>query len=322
LVVAIVLSSFVYLNSQKPYTGNVESIAIGMVPNENSALIYVAQNQQYFIDNGLNVTLKNYISVGTAIGGLLNGGVNVSLSSDYVLVTSILTNASVSTFGTISKGESVYLVGRTDRGINNISDLKGKTIGVALGTAGEFYLGTFLQSNGIELNQVTEVNVPLGQSTSALANGTVDAVESVQPYISTIQNQLGNRAISWSVQSNQPYYVDAVCLRSWAAAHPDLIVRFLKAMIQAQNYISNNQNNAMSIVENKLNYTNSYIATVWPYFQFSVSLDQSQIVAMQNEAQWAISNNLTSATQVPTFINYVYTDGLSTVNPDAVNIIK
>ena len=32
LVVAIVLSSFVYLNSQKPYAGNIETITIGNFP--------------------------------------------------------------------------------------------------------------------------------------------------------------------------------------------------------------------------------------------------------------------------------------------------
>ena len=44
----------------------------------------------------------------------------------------------------LCKGESVFLVGRTDMGINHISDLKGKTIGVALGTAGNFILANSL----------------------------------------------------------------------------------------------------------------------------------------------------------------------------------
>ena len=58
LVVAIVLTSFVYLSSQKPYNGAVEPITIGMIPNE--AVINLHRtNQQYFINNGLNVTLKN-----------------------------------------------------------------------------------------------------------------------------------------------------------------------------------------------------------------------------------------------------------------------
>jgi len=55
--------------------------------------------------------------------------------------------------------------------------------------------------------------------------------------------------------------------------------------------------------------------------QFTVTIDESQIVAMQDEAQWLINNNLTTATSVPNFLNYVYLDGLEAVNPNAVTII-
>jgi NitT/TauT family transport system substrate-binding protein len=59
----------------------------------------------------------------------------------------------------------------------------------------------------------------------------------------------------------------------------------------------------------------------WSENEFSLSLDQSLILAMKDEAQWLISNNLTNATAIPSFINYVYADGLKSVKPGAVNII-
>ena len=144
LIVAVVLSSFIYLNSQKPYTGKVDTVTIGVLPNEASALIYIADNQHYFSDNGLNLVFKSYTSGGTAMEGVLNGEVNIAQVSEYVLVNAALTNASVSTFGSVSKGESVYLVGRKYLGINSVADLNGKTVGLAFGTAGEFYFGRFL----------------------------------------------------------------------------------------------------------------------------------------------------------------------------------
>jgi NitT/TauT family transport system substrate-binding protein len=42
---------------------------------------------------------------------------------------------------------------------------------------------------------------------------------------------------------------------------------------------------------------------------------------MQDEARWLINNNLTTATSVPNFLNYVYVDGLKSVSPESVNII-
>ena len=56
LVVVIVLSSFVYLSFQKPCAGKVETITIGQLPNETESLIYVANDQKYFADNGIDIT--------------------------------------------------------------------------------------------------------------------------------------------------------------------------------------------------------------------------------------------------------------------------
>ena len=76
----------------------------------------------------------------------------------------------------------------------------------------------------------------------------------------------------------------------------------------------------MALTEKQLNLTSSYLASIWGGYQFSVTLDQSLILLMQNEAQWLISNSLTTTTQAPNFLNYIYTNGLETVSPDSVNI--
>jgi NitT/TauT family transport system substrate-binding protein len=61
---------------------------------------------------------------------------------------------------------------------------------------------------------------------------------------------------------------------------------------------------------------------VWKQNQFSLSLDQSLILAMQDESRWLISNNLTNATSIPNFQNYIYIGGLNSVKPQSVNIIR
>jgi NitT/TauT family transport system substrate-binding protein len=322
LVVAVIISSFVYLNFQKPYSGNVESISVGFLPNEYATLIYIANDQQYFSANGLNVTLKSYSSGSTAVNSVINGEVNVAIASEFVLVEDAFANANVSTFGSIGKGLGLYLVGKTDLGITNISDLKNKDIGVQFGTAAEFFLGVALKLNGIDLSQVTLTNVANPQQPNVIVNGTVDAVATLQPFVSQIQNLLPNKTVTLPLQSGQPFYFDAIATNSWLATHPNTVTRFLKSLIQAQSYVANNQKQAMEIIAGRLNYTSSYLANVWADYQFTVSLDESQVLAMQNEARWLISNNLTIATSVPNFLNYIYVSGLESVKSSAVNIIS
>jgi ABC-type nitrate/sulfonate/bicarbonate transport system substrate-binding protein len=321
LIIAIALSLFFYIDSQKPYSGNIETITLGVYPSEYTSLIYVANDQQYFLANGLRVTLKNYTSGASAARGMLNGETNISTASEFVVANNALQNANLCAFGSVSKYQNVYLVSRTDKGINNVSDLAGKRIGVALGTATQFYLGRYLDLNGINLSQVTLVNLNFAETPNALANGTVDASITFQPYINQIQSLLGNRTVMWPAQADQFGYFEAICAKDWAAAHSDLIVRFLKALVQAQNFNLNHKDQAIAIVARDLNNTNSYTTSVWPDFQYSVTLDQSFILLMQDEARWLINNNLTGANSIPNFLSYIYVNGLKSVSPESVNII-
>jgi NitT/TauT family transport system substrate-binding protein len=166
---------------------------------------------------------------------------------------------------------------------------------------------------------VNLVNLPPTQYVNAITNGTVDAIVSIQPTVGTIQSQLGTNAVTWSLQSEQPAYLTLVCRSDWATQHPDLVIRFLKSLSQAEDYLINHKEAAQAIVEKRLNQTISQ--DTWSNNQYTLSLDQSLILAMRDEAQWLISNNLTNATSVPNFLDYIYSNGLESVKPGAVNII-
>ena len=206
MVLVITISLFVYLDSQKPYTGKVESITVGTVPNEAYSLILIANDQQYFTANGLNVTFKNYISGLNAVEGMLAGESDIATASEFVFVQHITQNASIYDIGNIAQYQSIHVVGRTDKGINNATDLIGKTIGVALGTSTQFFLGRFLELNGIKASQVTILDVPPNEQLDALVNGTVDAVINTNPYINQIESRLSNTTVVWSAQAGQPGY--------------------------------------------------------------------------------------------------------------------
>ena len=107
--------------------------------------------------------------------------------------------------------------------------------------------------------------------------------------------------------------------------HTETVRRLLKSLQEAEDYLLRHPDEAKAIVQRlqrRLNYDDSYIASVWPQHQFTLSLDQTLIVAMKDEAQWMINNNLTSEKEIPDFVNYIYIDGLKTVKPEAVNIIR
>jgi len=213
-----------------------------------------------------------------------------------------------------------YLAGRKDRGVENVSDLKGKKIGVTKGAQAEFLLGRFFNLNGMDMKDIALVDVLPSQFLEVIANGSVDAVVYNQQYDDAIKDHLGNDGVFWSVQSSQLLYSVMVCRNDWIVDHPETVTRFLRSLDLAEDYLISHPAEAKAIVQKRLNFSDAYMVTIWPKHQYSLTLDQSLVAAMEDEARWMIANNLTTEKTVPDFTDYIYTKGLEVVKPEAVNI--
>ena len=204
--------------------------------------------------NGINFTFKTYDTGLATIDDLLNGNVDIAGAAEYPVVAKAFQKDNISIIASIGKSDIVYLVGLTDRGIRNISDLKGKKIGIPRGTVLEFYLGRFLDLHGMSIRDVTLINLPQGQTTDAIAEGSVDAIVTREPYFSQVQKQQANGIISWSVQSNQAVYSVLICRNDWIKEHPELIRRFLNSLAEAEEYIVQHPAEAKAILQRRYHY--------------------------------------------------------------------
>ncbi len=308
----------------KGYSGKTESITVGYSPFESTALFWIAKDQHFLSWNGLNVTLRKYDTGVGSLDGMLNGETEITVgTTEFPLVGRAFQRARIRTIGSIDKSEFVYLVGRKDRGIEKVSDLKGKRVGTTLRTIAHFYLGRFLELHGMNMRDITLVDVKTpAEWVNAVVNGDIDAIATAQPYANSAKELLGANGVFWSAQSSQPQYGLISSTEEWIAKHPQLVRRFLKSLAQAEEYVIRNPAEAKTIVQKRLNLDASYMETVWLRNQFALSLDQSLILAMEDEARWMIKNNLTTEKQVPDFMNYIYVGGLKAVKPEAVKIIQ
>lgn len=299
-----------------------EPITIGTPPLESSALIYIAEDQGMFVSNGLSVALRGYDTGAAALNGLVNGEVEIAVPAEYALVGKAFNKDKIRAIASIDKAEYFYLVARRDRGIQGIPDLKGKTIGVVRKTIAEFYLGRFLEQHGMTTGQATLVDVNVAESEAAIAGDKIDAIIARPPYLNSIQERLGANAVSWKAQSNQALFAILIGRNDWITEHPERLSRLYRSLLQAEQYLIHDAPGARAIVQKKLKLDDANMAAVWSQNQFSLSLDQSLILAMEDEARWMIKNNLTPETQVPDFLDYIFEGGLKAQKPEAVNIIR
>jgi taurine transport system substrate-binding protein len=129
----------------------------------------------------------------------------------------------------IGKAES--LIARTDAGIASVADLKGKTVGVPIGSTAHYSLMGALQHDGLSEADVNIVGMKPDDIAAAWGQGSIDAAWIWQPVQSEIL-KTGTLIIGadQTAEWGFPTYDGWVVNKAFAEANTDKIVAFLKAV--------------------------------------------------------------------------------------------
>lgn len=295
-------------------------VRVALPALEQNALIFIAADQNYFRDHGLDVTIEKVDSGVTALKALQENQVELAVAAEFPVVRALMEQQPISITVSIDKFQNDYFIARKDRGIEQITDIKGKRVGLAQKTINEFYLARFLELNGIELAAITQVDLKPAEFVEAIVSGKIDVLLTWQPYISQVQKELQDQVITWPAQSSQPAYGLLAARQPWLAENQPAVLSFHQSLLNAENYLVSNPDGAKKIVQNNLNYELAYLEAVWQDHAFALTLDHSLIVAMRDEARWLIRSGSSSNSIAPEFYDGFYLDALKTIKPEAVTI--
>ncbi|WP_437908350.1 ABC transporter substrate-binding protein [Sorangium sp. So ce327] len=116
--------------------------------------------------------------------------------------------------------------------IQTISDLKGKKIAAKTGAMGEMLVSEMLERNGLAIDDVTLVNVGETDVAQLLANNTIQAGHTWEPYV-TQAAKSGAKAI-FSSKETPALFADFTLFRSTVLRdRPDDVRAFIRAWFQA-----------------------------------------------------------------------------------------
>ncbi len=303
-----------------PYSGPVTHLTTALT-EEYGSLVLIANQQGYFRDEGISMTIKNYTSGSPLMADLLAGKLDCGIASDFAGVLNMFHHEDIRILASAVQYQTFYLIARKDHGITNIPDIKGKRIGVTRVTAGEFFMGQFLTFNDLRPQDITLVNEPPAGLAADLESGKLDGAILFEPNAYPVLQQLGDKAIEWSVQDLQPGNGFLYCNGKLVRDNPAALARFVQALSKAQIYIQKHNAAARDYVAQYLHYSQAYIDYMWPKLTLQLTLKQELVINMNDEAQWAIENHLTTATQAPNYLDFVYFPPLDAIQPEAITII-
>ncbi len=300
----------------------IESITIGGNREEASLLITLAENRGIFRRNGLNVILKEYESGYKALGQLVQGEVDIAAAADYPFVINSFDHKSLRIVASIATMDTNEIVARADKGITRPSDLRGKRIAVLTGTTLEFYLKRFLLFHHISPEEVTMVPLPASQLVNAISRGQVDAAIGWDLYIYEMKKELGDNAVNWPLQSGQDYYWLLVSEKEKIDARPKVIEKFIRSMVEAEDFIKESEEEAKAFLTNSRNREPRYIEYLWKRIEYTTSLPQGLIIALEDQAGDRLEAMPGENMALPNYLELIYQDGLKAVKPKGVTIFQ
>ena len=207
------------------------------------APMYVAIENGYFADEGLDITLVNGSGADNVMTSLISGDADIGFMGPEATVYVYNQGAQnyAVNFAQLTQRAGNFLVTREEEPDFTWQDLKGKTVlGGREGGMPEMIFEYVLTLNNIDpKNDLTIIqNVDFGLTAEAFASGTTDYTVEFEPFATSLEmNGNGHVIASLGEDSGYVPYTCFSALESYIQAHPDIIQAFTNAIQKGLDYV-------------------------------------------------------------------------------------
>ena len=216
------------------------SIVVGALPIVDTAGLYLAQQEGYFQQAGLNVTIVPIEASPQAIPGLESGKVDIVAGANYV--SFFQAQATGGQFkllvdGTACSPDSFQVLVAAGSGILTPVGLAGKRIAVnVLSNIQTLLINATLQADGVNSATVHYVQVPFPGMARALTRHRVDAISAVEPFITSAELGISaSPVMSTCTGSTASFPMSGYfSTQKWAQTYPATARAFQAAMARGQ----------------------------------------------------------------------------------------
>lgn len=214
------------------------TVILDWFANPNHAPLFVAQQQGFFKQQGLEVKLIGPANPSDPPKLVAAGKADLAITYLPQLLLAVQQGLPLVRIATLIDKPLACLAVKANSGINSISDLKGKRIGYSTDGVDSAMLRAMLAAHGLNINDVKLVNVNY-DLTQALLSGKVDAVTGVYRNFELIQMKLvGFHALAFYPENNGvPPYDELIVVTNRKELNDPRLLKFLIALKQGEDYL-------------------------------------------------------------------------------------
>lgn len=267
-------NGIVSTTSAASITGELEQTAfnLGYMPNATAHLLaYIAKEEGYFAEEGLNVTLVPLASAGELSAGLESGKLDTALIGSVPTLTFQSQGHDLTIFGGAMSNGHGYVVkpefveGLSDDEID-ITVLKGRTVASVKNSIQDVELQTLLKDANLEIGKgEDQVDVVYFDSQkdayAALQGAEIDASSIFPPY-SSLAKEAGYKVIFYCNEVEQ--FKNQPCCRQVAVSSaleekPNTYLVFERAFIKAYKFSQENQERSIQDIKKYVDVDEAYL---------------------------------------------------------------
>ncbi len=289
-------------------------MTIGTGADPSLAQFYVAHAAGIFKKNGLDVDLKIGSSGSAMVPLLINSQIQAALGAEQAGIQTHNLDSNIVIVGEqMLAPRYIAMVGRD---LADLDAMKGKRVGVALGTASEVFWQALLEKRNLDPKDYRVINLEPPEMLAGLERRDVDAISTWEPWTSRILDSVsGSKVLTLNegiIVPRNYVYVN----KTWAEANPPAIKAFMASMVEATKMLNENQAEAAKHVASTLKLDEKFAAQLLTRVDFVMRLRPDAVEHLKViEQRIAASGKLAKPVD---YKKYIWSEPLAGVSPNDV----
>ncbi|MBN9488038.1 MAG: ABC transporter substrate-binding protein [Alphaproteobacteria bacterium] len=290
------------------------TIATGVDPAFSQ--FYVAKEGGLFEKNGLDVSINTGPSGSAMVPFLVNNQVQAAYGSDLAGVINHQVDQNV-----VAVADGTYLArweSVVGKNVADLAALKGKKVGIAIGTGSEIFWRRLLDKLGLNPADYTQVNVEAPEMLAAIERGDIDAFAVWEPWPTrTLMSIKGTKVLATAegVYNNINFvYMN----RGWIEQNRATAEKFIRALCEANDLIGKDRPAAAKMVSKFLKMPIELTTELMPKVEYDMDWQPRSLDAIKDSEKLLADQKKLKAPL--DYSKYVYMDLLKAVRPESVKL--
>lgn len=264
-----------------------QEIKIAVPPFYSSALIFIAKDKNFFVEEGINLKVDILPYGKDCLIKMNEGKYDLAVAYTTPIANGILEKREFSILTELhSSGINTKLLYRKDLVETENFRLRDVKVGLVKDTNAEFLLSIYMAVNSINEKSITKVYDELPNLEKMLRNGDIEAAVLWQPHVSRILKSSEGKISTIET----PFYTDFSALagnRNFIEKNHSQIYSVTKALVRAKDFLVKNKEESFSIVSKYLE-DKSILDNQEVLKDYSIELGLSQmfLTMLQSEVNW------------------------------------